>query len=110
MNKIFQRFDDKVSFIFLLHFKRYSKLERKIILLDFSIWNEFDIFTENWLRNHRIISLHKSESCIFISTKEMSIEMIVVFKKIDKKQFDVIVLEFILDFYEVLLRMQYEFL
>lgn len=110
MNKVFQRFDDETTFVFLFHLERNSKLKRKIILLDFSTWYQFYVFTKNWFWYHCVISLHQSESWVFHPTVEMSVQMIVIFEEISKKQFSEVILEFILYFNEILFGVKDEFL
>lgn len=110
MDVVFERLDDHTCFIPLLHFKGYSELKREVILLDFATRNELDVLAQDWLRDHRIISLHESKGCMFHTTIEMSVQMVVIFKEICKEQLCTVVLEFVVNFKEILLRVQDELL
>jgi len=45
MQKLSERFDNELSFIFLFHFKRNRELKWQIVLFDNTFRYQFDVFS-----------------------------------------------------------------
>lgn len=54
-------------------------------MLDSPLCNHFGILGKNWLRDHGVLGLHESKSCIFTISVEVGIEVIVIFEEISEE-------------------------
>jgi len=80
---VFERLDYQASLVLLFHLKTDGELKWQIVLFYFSTWNQFDVFAQNWFGNHCIFCLHQSEGWVFESAVKVSIEVVVVFEKVN---------------------------